>query len=104
MRVPARLAWHRLGRVAWNEGYATEASRALIDRGFTDFGVQRVLASTMVVNRASQRVLAKAGLTFRRILQRDWPEPIAGDELGETEYALTRAEWSRTASRGLENA
>src|SRR3979411_2014344 len=38
---------YRLRRVAWDKGYATEGSRALIHKGFTDFGVRRVVAFTM---------------------------------------------------------
>lgn len=30
--------------------YATEGSRALIDKGFTDLGVDRITANTMTVN------------------------------------------------------
>jgi RimJ/RimL family protein N-acetyltransferase len=54
---------YRLRRAAWNKGYATEGSRALIDRGFTDLGVERVFAHTMSVNAASRHVLEKCGLT-----------------------------------------
>ncbi|WP_307051524.1 GNAT family N-acetyltransferase [Arthrobacter oryzae] len=35
---------------AWGTGYATEGSRALIAKGFAEFDVQRVVASTMAVN------------------------------------------------------
>jgi len=34
---------YRLRKSAWGKGYATEGSRALIDKGFTEFGVQRVV-------------------------------------------------------------
>jgi RimJ/RimL family protein N-acetyltransferase len=37
---------YRLRRAAWNKGYATEGSRALIRTGFTDLGVERVYAIT----------------------------------------------------------
>jgi RimJ/RimL family protein N-acetyltransferase len=50
--------------VAWGKGYATEGSRALIHKGFTEFGVR--LAFTMTVNNGSRRVMEKCGLTFRR--------------------------------------
>jgi RimJ/RimL family protein N-acetyltransferase len=33
---------YRLRKSAWGKGYATEGSRALIGKGFTEFGVQRV--------------------------------------------------------------
>jgi RimJ/RimL family protein N-acetyltransferase len=84
---------YRLRKSAWGKGYATEGSRALIAKGFDDLGVRRVFAFTMVVNVASRRVMEKAGLKFVRIVHRDWPIDVEGDEQGETEYALTRAEW-----------
>ena len=84
---------YRLRRSAWGKGYATEGSRALIDKGFLDLGVERVYATTMVVNVASRRVMEKAGLRFVRTFQQPWPYPIEGDEHGDVEYALSRAEW-----------
>jgi RimJ/RimL family protein N-acetyltransferase len=84
---------YRLHRAAWGQGYATEASRALIEKGFAEYGVQRVVASTMVVNVASRRVMEKSGLRYIRTFHQEWPDKIDGDELGDVEYALTRAEW-----------
>jgi RimJ/RimL family protein N-acetyltransferase len=84
---------YRLKRSAWGHGYATEGSRALIAHGFTDLGIRRVFAHTMVINQASRRVMEKSGLKFQHIVHREWPKYVAGDEHGETLYALTRAEW-----------
>ncbi|MFF5207852.1 GNAT family N-acetyltransferase [Streptosporangium sp. NPDC000396] len=86
---------YRLRRSAWGKGYGTEGSRALIRKGFTELGVQRVVAMTMTVNTASRRVMEKAGLTFVRTFHQSWPEVIEGAEHGEVEYALSRAEWER---------
>jgi RimJ/RimL family protein N-acetyltransferase len=86
---------YRLRRSAWGQGYATEGSRALIHKGFTEFGVRRVVAETMVVNTASRRVMEKAGLTLVRTFHQEWPDRIPGDEHGDVEYALTRADWER---------
>jgi RimJ/RimL family protein N-acetyltransferase len=85
---------YRLRTVAWGKGYATEGARALIRKGFTDFGVQRVVASTMFVHVASRHVLEKAGLKLVRTFHQAWPVRIDGDEKGDVEYALTRAEWA----------
>jgi RimJ/RimL family protein N-acetyltransferase len=57
---------YRLRRSAWNQGYATEGSRALISMGFTDLGVERVFAHTMTLNAASRRVMEKCGLALVR--------------------------------------
>jgi RimJ/RimL family protein N-acetyltransferase len=84
---------YRLHRSAWGKGYATEGSRALVAKGFADLGVKRVYATTMVVNVASRRVMEKAGLRFVRTFHQPWPYPIEGEEAGDVEYALSRAEW-----------
>ncbi|HEU5385203.1 MAG TPA: GNAT family N-acetyltransferase [Streptosporangiaceae bacterium] len=86
---------YRLRKSAWGKGYATEGSRALIDKGFTEFGVQRVVAEAMVINMASRRVMEKAGLKLVRTFHQPWPHPIEGDEFGDVEYALDRAGWQR---------
>ncbi|MFD3332791.1 GNAT family N-acetyltransferase [Streptomyces sp. NPDC058700] len=86
---------YRLNKAAWGSGYATEGSRALIRKGFTDLGVERVTANTMTVNAGSRRVMEKAGLSFLRGFTGDWPEAIEGSEQGEVEYELTRSEWLR---------
>jgi len=86
---------YRLRRSAWGKGYGTEGSRALIDKGFAELGVQRVVASTMVVNGASRRVMEKAGLSLVRMFHQPWPDRIDGEEHGDVEYALTRPEWDR---------
>jgi len=86
---------YRLRRSAWNKGYATEGSRALIRKGFTGLGVQRVFAQTMAVNLASRRVMEKSGLRLVRAFHEEWPNPIAGLEHGEVEYALLRADWEQ---------
>ncbi len=84
---------YRLHRHAWGRGLATEGSRALITKGFTDHGVRRVFAETMAVNVASRRVMEKSGLLFVRAFHQPWPFPIDGDEHGDVEYALERPDW-----------
>ena len=88
---------YRLHKAAWGKGYATEGSRALIDKGFAEHGVERVVASTMVVHLASRRVLEKAGLRFVRTFHQPWPDYIEGEEEGDVEYALLRSEWEEQA-------
>ncbi|GGY61792.1 GNAT family acetyltransferase [Streptomyces omiyaensis] len=87
---------YRLNRAAWGRGYATEGARALIRKGFTDLGVERVTANTMAVNTRSRRVMEKSGLSFVRNFTGDWPDAIEGSEHGEVEYELTRTEWERS--------
>lgn len=84
---------YRLRRSAWNKGYATEGSRALIRMGFTELGVKRVFAHTLTVNKASRRVMEKCGLTVIRTVMHEGSGVIESSEPGEVEYALTRPEW-----------
>ncbi|MFF3457300.1 GNAT family N-acetyltransferase [Streptomyces sp. NPDC002730] len=84
---------YRLGRAAWGRGYATEGSRALIHKGFSELGVERVVANTMTANARSRRVMEKAGLTYVRTFFEEWPDIIEGSELGDVEYELTWADW-----------
>ena len=90
---------YRLIRDAWGKGYATEASRALIEMAFTDLGASRVWAMALAIHAASRRVMEKAGLRFIRTFHGDWPFRIPGDEHGDVEYSLTRAEWEEDRRR-----
>jgi RimJ/RimL family protein N-acetyltransferase len=90
---------YRLRKSAWGKGYATEGSRALIRKGFTEFGVQRVTAEASAANVASRRVMEKAGLTLMRIFREPWPGTTGGDELEVVEYALQKADWERLEGR-----
>jgi RimJ/RimL family protein N-acetyltransferase len=89
---------YRLRRSAWGKGYATEGSRALIGKGFSEFGVQRVVAEAMAVNTASRRVMEKAGLKLVRTYHQTWPYRVDGEEFGVVEYALDKAEWQHDQS------
>ena len=84
---------YRLRPSAWNLGYATEGSRALISLGFTDLGVERVFAHTMSVNTASRHVLEKCGMTPVRTMAYEGADIIEGSDQGQVEYALTKPEW-----------
>ncbi len=86
---------YRLRTSAWGKGYATEGSRALIRKGFTERGVRRVWAQTMAVNTRSRRVMEKAGLAYVQTFHEDFDDPLPGTEHGEVEYALTKADWER---------
>jgi RimJ/RimL family protein N-acetyltransferase len=85
---------YRLMKAAWGQGFAAEASQAVIDHGFRALGVRRVVASTMTVNTASRRVMEKVGMRLIRTFHADWPVRIPGDEEGDVEYAITREEWA----------
>lgn len=84
---------YRLHKSAWGKGYATEGSRALIDRGFSTTDIDRVYAETMAVHTASRRVMENCGMQLVRTFPTEWPIRIPGDEHGDVEYAITRTQW-----------
>lgn len=92
---------YRLRRAAWGKGYATEASRALIDRAFSEYGAVRVYAETMAVNTQSRRVMERAGLRFLRTFYEEFENPIPGAEKGEVEYELRREDWEKARSQNV---
>lgn len=53
---------YRFRREAWGRGLATEGAQALVKKAFADLAAPRVVACALATNRASLRVLEKAGL------------------------------------------
>ncbi len=53
-----------LGVKYWNKGYATEATRAVIDFAFTELGHDTLSAGARVTNPASRRILEKCGFQW----------------------------------------
>ncbi len=46
----------------------------------------------------SRRVMEKCGMRLVRSFRADWPFRIPGDEAGDVEYAIERADWLRGAT------
>ncbi|MFI5274680.1 MAG: GNAT family N-acetyltransferase [Ktedonobacterales bacterium] len=100
---------YRLRQATWGQGYATEGARALIRKGFTELGVRRVLATTYQDNRASRRVMEKAGMTLVRSYRLTPGDLLAKDTFDSTsldvwvgdevEYALLQADWEQQEQR-----
>lgn len=53
-----------LGVKYWNKGYATEATRAVIDFAFTELNHDTLSAGARVTNPASRRILEKCGFQW----------------------------------------
>ncbi len=97
---------YRLRQAVWGRGYATEGVRALIRKGFTELGVQRVVATTYQDNLASRRVMEKAGLRLVRTYRMTVAELVANDTTSQSlstelwdgddvEYGLLKADWEQ---------
>jgi len=55
---------YALDRHAWGHGYMTEALRAVLAFEFEALGTQRIFATCETANRASARVMEKAGMHY----------------------------------------
>lgn len=86
---------YRLMRSAWGKGYATEGARALLRKGFVEFGVDTIVADALVGNVRSRRVMEALGMHLRSEFTLDadeFPDWDVEQRRG-VEYVLTRAEW-----------
>jgi RimJ/RimL family protein N-acetyltransferase len=53
-----------LGKIYWNKGYCTEASKAMLKYGFEVLSLNRIFASHLSRNPASGRVMLKTGMRY----------------------------------------
>lgn len=58
-----------LGEPYWNNGYCTEAAQATIRFGFEHLNLNRIYAQTFKDNKASERILQKAGMQYEGYLR-----------------------------------
>jgi RimJ/RimL family protein N-acetyltransferase len=59
-----------IGKPFWNQGYCTEAARAVVAYGFESVNLQRVFANYFAINPASGRVMAKLGMQPEGVLRK----------------------------------
>ena len=62
---------YRIGENVSNLGYASEAVKLVLEKAFTTYDLNRIIAGTATGNLASQRVLLKNGFTFSRVIEND---------------------------------
>jgi RimJ/RimL family protein N-acetyltransferase len=89
---------HQLGEVGFalhpdhhGRGYATEAARALVDYGFGEVGLHRIIGRLEARNTASARVLEKLGMRREALLIEN--EFVKGEWQSELVYAILEREW-----------
>lgn len=61
---------YMLEHASWGRGYATEIAQALTDAAFFDLRADRIISTVDINNRASLRVLEKAGLQWEAIFRK----------------------------------
>jgi RimJ/RimL family protein N-acetyltransferase len=98
----AMLHWssrqHQSGEIGFalhpdhhGHGYATEAARALVDYGFGEVGLHRIIGRLEARNLASARVLEKLGMRREALLIEN--EFVKGEWQSEIVYAILEREW-----------
>jgi RimJ/RimL family protein N-acetyltransferase len=91
---PNRIAeiGYTFNRRYWNNGYATEAASALLQRAFTVLNVHRVVATCDTRNVGSRRVMEKLGMRREAHFLRDRLQK--GEWRDTYLYAILYDEWS----------
>ncbi|MBG9794919.1 GNAT family acetyltransferase [Paenibacillus dendritiformis] len=74
------IGW-RLKKEAWGKGYATEGAAACLQYGFHELGFRDVYSFTAKINKSSQNVMKKIGMSF--IQSFNHPKVEAGSPLKE---------------------
>lgn len=80
----------------WGQGFASEAMRAVLARGFAEHGLDRAAADVDPRNASSLRLLARLGFAETHRAERTW---LIGDEwCGSVYLSVSREDWlERTA-------
>ena len=86
------IAW-RLDNDYWGLGYATEAARASLNFAFVELGIEEVVSFTAVINKRSQLVMERLGMTNT---QENFYHPMINPNHRLAEhvlYKITRQQW-----------
>ena len=82
---------YAVARARWSQGFATEAVKAVMPAAFTNLNLISVWAMADLRNIASQRVMEKAGMTRKRLVQED--ASSVGPPVDMVLYEVSREEW-----------
>lgn len=75
----------------YGRGYATEASRPILEFAFEKLGLHRVIGRTEARNAGSERVLEKLGMRCEaHLVENEW---VKGEWQSELIYAMLAQEW-----------
>ena len=87
---------YSLNRRYWNKGFATEATRPVLDAAFRHVGLHRVWATSDPANHASYRIMEKLGMRREGFFRQDVNQ--RGEWRDSYLYAVLKEEWlSRSA-------
>jgi len=84
---------YMLGEGFWNQGYGTEAVRAVFDFGFREMELEIIEADHMEENGASGAVMQKCGMVYQRTIPRKYEKN--GRKYNAAVYRITREDWMK---------
>ena len=87
-----------VGKPYWNQGYATEAVKAVVYHGLIELKMDRVYAAHFTRNPASGRVMQKAGMLHEGFLKGHTEKWGVFEDLEL--YGVTREQFGRRGSTG----
>lgn len=82
---------YAVARAHWSQGFVTEAVKAVVAAAFRNLSLKTISAMADVRNTASWRVMEKAGMTRKRVVQED--SPSGSPPVDMAVYAISREEW-----------
>ena len=81
---------YRYARRFWGNGYATEAARGMLRRGFEELELAQVMAIVDAANAASERILQKVGMKYNKTFEQEG--------MTINFYTLNAETWASTCS------
>ena len=80
-----------LGKEHWNQGYTTEACKAIIDFGFQHLKLHKIHAQFIAINEASGSVMKKSGMEEEAFMK---GHVMRNEEYHDVyQYGILRSEW-----------
>ena len=77
----------------WNNGYATETLKRVIKFFFEDICVETIYANHLTDNKASGKVMQKAGMIFEGTLRNRMTDKITNKPMGLDTYSIIKEDY-----------
>lgn len=82
-----------IGKEYWNQGYCTEAARAVLEYGFSQLFLHKITSSHFARNPSSGKVMSKIGMGKEGFLKKHVAKGDKYEDL--VVYGILRNEWER---------
>lgn len=89
---------YSIARPLWGRGLMGEAAGAVMELGFAEYGLARIIATAIAENRQSWRVMEKLGMQREGYLRSD--RILRGERRDLVLYGILRDEWTKRGQRG----